>query len=49
MIKGRRKWIKLYSYQTLYGTLFSEMEDPAERFVWFGFLLLAGDSPSRGR
>ena len=26
-----------------------EMTDPAERFVWFGFLLLAGDSPINGK
>lgn len=26
-----------------------EMKDPAERFVWFGFLLLAGDSAYEGR
>ena len=29
--------------------MFKEMEDPAERFVWFGILLLAGDSPYDGR
>jgi len=29
--------------------MFSEMEDPAERFVWFGFLLLAGDSAYEGK
>lgn len=26
-----------------------EMKDPAERFVWFGFLLLAGDSAYEGK
>ena len=26
-----------------------EMEDPAERYVWFGFLLLAGDSAFEGK
>lgn len=49
MIKGRRKWIKLYAYQTLYGTMMDEMPDPAERWVWIGFLLLAGDSPFQGK
>jgi len=47
--KMRRTWIKLFVDQILRGTLFSEMEDPAERFVWFGFLLLAGDSPFEGK
>lgn len=26
-----------------------EMKDPAERFIWFAFLLLAGDSPYEGK
>jgi len=26
-----------------------EMKDPAERFVWLGFLLLAGDSAYEGK
>ena len=43
----RRTWIKLYVDQTLRGTCFSEL-DPGERFIWFGFLLLAGDSPWPG-
>lgn len=46
---GRRNWIKLYVHKILRGTLFTEMRDPAERFVWFGFLLLAGDSPIEGK
>jgi len=29
--------------------MMDEMKDPAERFVWFGFLLLAGDSPFDGK
>jgi len=29
--------------------MMEEMKDPAERFVWFGFLLLAGDSPFDGK
>lgn len=43
----RRRWIKLWTQETLYGTTFRELE-PAERFVWFGFLALAGDSPVIG-
>ena len=39
----RRTWIKLFVDQTLRGTCFTELE-PDERFVWFGFLLLAGDN-----
>lgn len=45
----RKTWVKLFVDQILRGSLFSEMEDPAERFVWFGFLLLAGDSPFEGK
>ena len=45
----RRTWIKLYTDQVLRGTMFTELEDPAERFVWIGFLLLAGDSAFDGR
>lgn len=40
---ARRRWIKLWTQETLAGTTFRELE-PAERFVWFGFLALAGDS-----
>ena len=43
----RRTWIKLYVDQILRGTCFVEL-DEAERFVWFGFLLLGGDSPYPG-
>lgn len=43
----RRRWIKLWTQETLCGTTFRELE-PAERFVWFGFLCLAGDSPVPG-
>jgi len=45
----RRSWIKIYVDQCLRGTMFDEMNDPAERFIWFGFLLLAGDSPFEGK
>ena len=44
----RRNWIKLYVDQCLRGSMMTEL-DPAERFVWFGFLLLAGDSSFEGR
>jgi len=43
----RRSWIKLYVGQVLRGTCFTELDEP-ERFIWFGFLLLAGDSPYAG-
>jgi len=43
----RRAWIKLYVDQVLRGTCFTEL-DEAERFIWFGFLLLAGDSAYPG-
>ena len=44
----RRNWIKLYVDQCLRGSMMTELE-PAERFVWFGFLLLAGDSSFEGK
>lgn len=44
----RRNWIKLYCDQTLRGTCFTELA-PDERFVFFGFLLLAGDSAIEGK
>ena len=40
----RRKWIKLYVDETLRGTTFKEL-NLEERAIWFGLLLLAGDSP----
>lgn len=43
----RRTWIKLYVNQTLRESTFKELS-PDERFVWFGFLLLAADSPTDG-
>ncbi len=45
----RRNWIKLYVDQCLRGSMFDELRDPAERFVFFGILLLAGDSPIDGK
>ena len=44
----RRNWIKLYVDQTLRGTCFIELL-PDERFIWFGFLLLAGDNAMEGK
>ena len=44
----RRNWIKLYVDQTLRGSCFEELL-PEERFVWFGFLLLAGDNSIEGK
>jgi hypothetical protein len=44
----RRTWIKLFCDRTLHGTCFEELE-PDERFGWFGYLLLAGDSPVDGK
>jgi hypothetical protein len=44
----RRNWIKLYVDQVLRGSMFNELE-PDERFVWFGFLCLGGDSPIEGK
>lgn len=39
---GRRSWVKLY-VSTVFGSTAREL-DPAERWVWIGFLALAGDS-----
>ena len=44
----RKRWIKLWTQETLYGTTSREL-DPAERAVWFGFLALAGDSIEPGK
>ena len=43
-----RSWIKLYVDNTLRGSCFLELK-PDERFVWFGFLLLAGDCDYDGK
>jgi len=43
----RRRWIKLWTQETLYGTTFRELE-PDQRAVWYGLLCLAGDSPEPG-
>jgi len=44
----RRNWIKLYVDQCLRGSMMTELL-PDERFVWFGFLLLAGDCAHEGK
>jgi len=44
----RKRWIKLWTQETLYGTTVKEL-DPAERWVWLGFLALAGDSIEPGK
>ena len=44
----RKRWIKLWTQETLYGTTIKELE-PAERWVWLGFLALAGDSIEPGK
>jgi len=45
---ARKRWIKLWTQETLYGTTNRELE-PAERAVWFGFLALSGDSVEPGK
>ncbi len=44
----RRNWIKLYVDQCLRGTMMKELPYN-ERWLWFGILLLAGDSPFDGK
>lgn len=44
----RRRWIKLWTQETLYGTTSREL-DLAEQAIWFKFLAAAGDSPEPGR
>jgi len=43
----RKKWIKIYVDQSLRGTMMDELT-PAQRWVWFGLLLMAGDSTIEG-
>jgi hypothetical protein len=44
----RRRWIKLWTQETLYGTTSREL-DLAEQAIWFKFLAAAGDSPEPGK
>jgi uncharacterized phage protein (TIGR02220 family) len=44
----RRTWVKFFVNQILRGSMFNELEID-ERFVWFGFILLCGDSPCDGK
>ncbi len=43
----RRNWIKIYVDQCLRGTMISELS-PAQRWMWIGLLLMAGDSTEEG-
>jgi len=43
----RRRWIKLWTQETLHGTTCKELE-PDERTVWFEALCAAGDSIKPG-
>ena len=43
----KRTWIKIYVDQCLRGTMMEELQ-PAQRWIWIGFLLLAGDSNMEG-
>jgi len=44
----RKKWVKLWTQESLYGSIVTELE-PEERWVWIGLLLLAGDSIEPGK
>lgn len=44
----RKRWIKLWTQETLYGTTSQELELD-EQAIWFKLLALAGDSPEPGR
>jgi len=44
----RRRWIKLWTQESLYGSISREL-DPDERWAWIGLLLLAGDSIELGK
>ena len=44
----RRRWIKLWTQETLYGTTSQELKLD-EQAIWFKLLALAGDSPEPGR
>jgi len=44
----RKRWIKLWTQETLYGTTSRELELD-EQALWFKLLALAGDSPEPGK
>lgn len=44
----RRRWIKLWTQETLYGTTSQELELD-EQAIWFKLLALAGDSVEPGK
>jgi len=44
----RKRWIKLWTQESLYGSISREL-DPDERWAWIGLLLLAGDSIEIGK
>lgn len=44
----RRRWIKLWTQETLYGTTSQELELD-QQAIWFKLLALAGDSPEPGK
>ena len=44
----RKRWIKLWTQETLYGTTSQELELD-EQAIWFKLLALAGDSPEPGK
>jgi len=44
----RKRWIKLWTQETLYGTTSTELS-LSEQAIWFKLLALAGDSPEPGK
>ena len=44
----RRRWIKLWTQELLYGTTSKELE-LAEQAIWLKLLAMAGDSPEPGK
>jgi len=44
----RKRWVKLWTQESLYGSISQELE-PEERWAWIGLLLLAGDSIEPGK
>lgn len=44
----RRTWFKCYADSLINGTTSTELEDPAERWVWIGLLCMATTSPCEG-